>query len=156
MGGTANRAGQSIAALLYAMAMERRKLALWAIRTLLVATLIFILHLATTDRPYDVVAATNDKLGHFLAFGAVAGLVDFAFPASGFGWRKALFVFAFGAIIEIVQAFLPHRESAVIDLAADALGIAAYAVVIAATARLPAFGWVAAIRRGLATAPDRH
>lgn len=96
-----------------------------------------ILHLATTQRSYPVVEDVNDKLNHVLAFAVLAGLTDFSFPGSRFGAAKVLALLGFGLLIEVVQYFLPYRESSMLDWLADALGVAAYVLCIPLLRRLP-------------------
>ncbi|MEQ8902407.1 MAG: VanZ family protein [Roseovarius sp.] len=60
-----------------------------------------------------------DKLAHFLAFGALAAPLAFAYPRH---WRAvALVVLAYGGMIEIVQPFT-GRSAEWADLLADGLG----------------------------------
>lgn len=78
-----------------------------------------------------------DKLLHAGAFFALALLADAGYPGVGRG-RQWAALMAFGLLIECVQWFLPYRESAIDDLVADAVGVAAYALVAAAVRAVPA------------------
>lgn len=95
-------------------------------RIALVVTLITILFLATTSRSIPVAENVNDKANHLLAFGALALLGDFAFPATTFGLKKFLWLLSYGLLIELIQYFLPYREASFLDLMADATGLAIY------------------------------
>lgn len=97
-----------------------------ALRIALVIMLAMILHLATSQQSYPVMADVNDKLNHLLAFGALALLGDFAFPARVFGWKKFLWLLGYGVLIECIQYFLPNREASALDVLADATGLAIY------------------------------
>ncbi|KNX41715.1 VanZ like family protein [Roseovarius tolerans] len=60
-----------------------------------------------------------DKLAHFLAFGALAAPLAFAYPRH---WRAvALAVLAYGGLIEIVQPYM-GRSAEWADLLADGVG----------------------------------
>lgn len=107
------------------------------LRIALAIAVLAILHLATTQRSYPVVEDLNDKVSHVLAFAALALLADFSFPARRFGAGKVVALLAFGLLIEVVQYFLPYRQSSVFDWLADAVGIAAYALCIPLLRRLP-------------------
>ncbi len=107
-----------------------------SLRTALAIAVVAILHLATTQRSYPGVEDLNDKVSHVLAFAGLALLSDFSFPARRFG-TKVIGLLAFGLLIEVVQYFLPYRESSVFDWLADAIGIAAYAVCIPLLRHVP-------------------
>lgn len=95
-------------------------------RLLLVIAMVVISWLATTSRHVPVVEHVNDKINHFTAFFTLALLLDFSFPAAGYGMPKALPLFCYGLLIEVVQYFLPHRTFSLFDLGADAAGLFVY------------------------------
>ena len=68
----------------------------------------------------------NDKANHFLAFGALALLGDFSFPVTRFALKKFLWLLSYGVLIECIQYFLPYREASLLDVMADATGLAIY------------------------------
>ena len=72
----------------------------------------------------------NDKLGHLLAFLALALVADYSFPDKDFLIPKALPLLAYGIGIEIVQYFIPYRSFSVLDMVADAAGLAVYIIII--------------------------
>ncbi|MCM2328838.1 MAG: VanZ family protein [Lysobacter sp.] len=116
--------------------MNPRTLTALARIGLLVAVAL-VSHLAFTDRPYAVVSSLPDKFSHFAAFGVLALLADYAFPAAGFGAAKVFALAGYGLFIEGVQHFLPWREASFLDIVADGAGIAAYALCIPLLARIP-------------------
>lgn len=73
------------------------------------------------ELPFDL----SDKGWHFLGFLAMsAGIVGFCHERRGLlGW--AAFALFMGALIEVLQAFVPGRSSELADLLADAAGVAA-------------------------------
>jgi VanZ family protein len=83
------------------------------------------------------IASVNDKLEHAAAFLALAFLLDFAWPHSGWHFRKAAPLLAYGLFIELVQYFLPYREFSLWDLAADGLGLALYPLALPLLKRTP-------------------
>ncbi len=105
--------------------------------------LILVTHLTTTTHAYPGTEAINDKLAHAGTFLGLAFLADFSFPRSRFGWAKGLGLLAYGLAIEISQHFLPTRTFSLGDLAADALGLAAYVTMVPLLRRVPVlrFRW---------------
>lgn len=103
----------------------------------LLAAIAAITYLAITDRPYPLVESIPDKLNHLAAFAVLGLLADYAFPTARFGAAKVLALAGYGAAIEVVQAFLPHRQASFLDLVADAAGIGLYALCVPALMRIP-------------------
>jgi VanZ family protein len=68
----------------------------------------------------------SDKLAHGLAFLALAGLADFAYPRQPLLY-KLLPLAGYGLALELAQGLLPYREASFLDWLADAAGLAAYA-----------------------------
>ena len=99
--------------------------------------LVVILVLTTMRIPSEVGGAINDKLSHVLAFFALSLLTDFSFVRSRFGLTKAGALFAYGALIELIQHQLPYREFSLADLLANGAGIFAYWWSIPLLQRLP-------------------
>lgn len=66
----------------------------------------------------------NDKIGHFVAYAALAGNAALSFRAR---WIAALLLsFSYGLMFEAIQAFLPDREGlSGADLLANGLGVLA-------------------------------
>jgi VanZ family protein len=66
---------------------------------------------------------TNDKVGHFIAYGI------FAFVSLSYGYRQfsffkiILFTFSFGILMEYCQGFIPGREPSILDALANTVGI---------------------------------
>jgi VanZ family protein len=97
-----------------------------ALRAILFVVLAAVMYLATRSGPIPIVDAVNDKVNHILAFGALALLLDFSFPAGQFGRGKFLLLLCVGLLIEFIQYFLPLREASVSDVMADSTGLAIY------------------------------
>jgi VanZ family protein len=108
-----------------------------AFRLALLATLIVVMHLATTRLQYPVVEDLNDKFDHILAFYVLALLTDFSFPRNGFGPGKVLSLLGYGLLIEAIQYFLPYRSSSLYDVAADVVGLFIYWISLPVLRRLP-------------------
>ena len=64
-----------------------------------------------------------DKANHFIAFFILYILLSLAHLSMSLQ-SKLYILLAFAVQIEIVQAFLPHREFSFLDIFADAVGIA--------------------------------
>lgn len=94
-------------------------------RALLVVLLVVVSYLALTPTPLEGSESGLDKVAHLMAFSALAFVGYLGFPASR-GMRIALLfgLLAYGALIEVLQLFVPGRSSEWGDLLADVLGIA--------------------------------
>ncbi|MFC1684471.1 VanZ family protein [Pseudomonadota bacterium] len=97
-------------------------------RLLLFLALAVNTYLTTTELS-PTLEQVNDKLGHILAYFALALFADGAFPSKSFGWRKWLPLMAYGLLIEVVQSQIPYRQFSVLDLVANGGGLVIYAVV---------------------------
>jgi len=106
-------------------------------RLALVAALVVVTHLATTQMNYPVVENMNDKVDHILAFYVLGFLADFSFPGKRFGLSKVLPILGYGLLIEVIQYFLPYRSFSLYDLAADAAGLAVYWLSLPALKHVP-------------------
>lgn len=108
-----------------------------AVRLILVVTIAVISWQATIQNGVEPPPLMNgDKVLHFFAFGALAFLVDFAFPRSRFGAVKIILLILYGLAIEVVQSFLPYRSASAADLLTDIGGICTYALSIPLLKRL--------------------
>lgn len=101
------------------------------------ATLLVVSYLAVTPAEHKVSQLVSDKLNHLAAFLVLAALLDFSVPRVEFTIAKAGALLGYGLLIEIVQYFLPFRQFSLLDLAVDALGLAAYALLRPLCRRLP-------------------
>lgn len=106
--------------------MSMPRASIIACRIALVITMIVIMFLATARQSFPVVEEINDKANHLLAFGALALLGDFAFPVTRFALKKFLWLLSYGGLIEFIQYFLPYRQASLLDVMADATGLAIY------------------------------
>lgn len=95
-------------------------------RLALFIALIIITFLTTAAINGTITSHLNDKASHFLAFYALAFLVDFSFPKKDFGILKVFELLAYGLLIEASQYFLPYRSFSLYDLAANGTGLLAY------------------------------
>lgn len=64
----------------------------------------------------------QDKIGHFLAYGAVAGAAVLALPLRPV-WQIAATSLLYGGLFEILQSAMPDRYASFYDLLANACGI---------------------------------
>lgn len=99
---------------------------LW--RVALMISVLAVIYLATTSQAYPVPASANDKANHFIAFLELTLLAFLAWPGA-----RLLYivppVLLFGFLIELTQSFLPYREFSLMDVVADAAGVAAGIVI---------------------------
>jgi VanZ family protein len=107
--------------------MALPRITLISFRVALVVALIITMYLATTQQEFPVIDDTNDKVKHILAFYVLAFLTDYSAPKVSFTLSKGLTILGYGLLIEVIQYFLPYREFSLFDLAADGIGIVAYA-----------------------------
>ena len=106
------------------MSLSRRNIILF--RLALAVSVVAIMWLATTEPEYEVVEEINDKVSHILAFVALSFLLDLSFPNRRFDLREVMALLGFGLLIECLQYFIPYRTCSILDLGADAIGIALY------------------------------
>jgi len=84
-----------------------------------------VCYLAVTPTPPKEADLGWDKLNHTLAFASLAVAGGLAFPGSRWQLVRVLLgLLALGALIEIVQYFVPGRSCEWSDLLADGVGIA--------------------------------
>ena len=110
-----------------------------AFRVLLTVTLIALTHLAITPQQYPVLKDISDKANHIFAFYVLALLVDFSFPEDKLGFSKVFALLSYGLLIEVIQHFLPHRTSSLLDVLADGVGIASYGFSLPVLRYVPLF-----------------
>lgn len=100
-------------------------LAIAGARALLALLVVAIGWLALSPRPPAVFSTGWDKGNHLLAFATLAVAASFGSVAAA---RRrlaiALWLLGYGALIEVLQHWVPGRSSEFADLVADAVGIA--------------------------------
>lgn len=110
-------------------------------RPLLAIVLVAGTSAALSETAGTATANMNDKLLHFTGFAVLGLLADFSLPGTAY-WRRLLpLLLLYGALIEVVQGFLPYRSADLLDFLADAAGLVAYG------ALRPLFGRISGDRR---------
>lgn len=96
------------------------------VRFVLFVMAAFAFVMAILPRPPEILPANpSDKVQHMLAFALLSGLGRLAYPRIRACWIF-LWLSAFGALIEVVQAIPAlHRDADVHDWLADSIAIAA-------------------------------
>lgn len=95
-------------------------------RPLLTIVLVAGTSAALSETAGTATANMNDKLLHFTGFTVLGLLADFSLPGTAY-WRRLLpLLLLYGALIEVVQGFLPYRSADLLDFLADAAGLVAY------------------------------
>lgn len=100
----------------------------WLARTALFSAILLISFLAFSSDPPDLTMSMSDKFNHALAFFVLAMVLDQAYAQLKMVWGVALPLIGYGLIIEIVQGQLGYREMSLLDVGADSIGIALYAI----------------------------
>jgi len=99
-------------------------IAAWRVALLLL--IVAVSYLALTPTPPARLDTGWDKLNHALAFSALSIAGYFAFPGSRGRWLAIVCgLVALGGMIEVLQLFVPGRNSEWGDLLADSVGILA-------------------------------
>ncbi|MCU7934579.1 MAG: phosphoribosylamine--glycine ligase [Candidatus Thiodiazotropha sp. (ex Dulcina madagascariensis)] len=106
-------------------------------RALLALALLLFSYLAFTPSEIYLDSSLNDKISHALTFLCLAVLVDFSWPGSRWNRAKILWLMSYGLFIEAVQGFLPYRMFSLLDLAADAVGLLCYPLLLSLLMRIP-------------------
>jgi len=103
-------------------------------RVLLALLLCTITWLALTPAPPQQANLGWDKLNHAAAFATLAAVASLGQLG---GWVRIVWALAtYGALIEVLQSFIPTRSAEWGDLLADGIGIASGLLLAAAIARL--------------------
>ncbi len=98
----------------------------WLFRPLLAIVLVAGTSAALSETAGAATANMNDKVLHLLGFAVLGLLADASLPAAAY-WRRLLpLLLLYGALIEVVQGFLPYRSADLLDFLADAAGLVAY------------------------------
>lgn len=110
-------------------------------RVVFVVLVVVVAFFAVAPVPPKEITTGWDKLNHVSAFAVLTLVARFAFPTGRrAAWTVALALLAYGGLIEIVQLFVPGRESEWADLLGDTIGIGvgmALAAVVPAGRRDP-------------------
>lgn len=102
-----------------------------AVRALFWATWTFSFVMAVTPHPPHFQHEPGDKAQHIAAFATLTAIGTWAFPKLK-GWKLVLWLSAFGALIEVIQAIpVLHRDCDFWDWVADTLAILAMMGLIA-------------------------
>jgi VanZ family protein len=91
----------------------------------LLAVLVLVIgYLALAPQPPEELSTGWDLMNHALAFAALAFVASIGHRQSAARWAAALLaVLAYGALIEVVQLYVPGRIGEWADLMADLVGI---------------------------------
>jgi VanZ family protein len=95
-----------------------------AARIALALALAAITLLALMPAPEVPVTTFWDKADHVIAFVVLALLAVAAFPQLSPGRQLVPALLGYGASLELIQSLLPTRSGSLLDLAADAVGVA--------------------------------
>jgi VanZ family protein len=94
-------------------------------RVVFVVLVVVVAFFAVVPVPPKEFTTGWDKLNHTSAFAALALVGRVAFPAGRrAAWALALALLAYGGLIEIVQLYVPGRDSEWADLLGDTIGVA--------------------------------
>lgn len=100
-----------------------RYMALWrALGWLMIATLVVIMAVPTPATSLQIDYA--DKLVHVAAFGVLGAWTSQLYrPSAALAWRGVGLI-GFGALTELMQVVIPWRSGDLLDLLANAVGVA--------------------------------
>jgi VanZ family protein len=105
-------------------------------RLLLGLALVVVTYGMLSPQPVaDLPLPQGDKLAHLLSFLVLALLADLGWAASGFGPWKYLPLLGYGIAMECVQYYLPGRDFELLDIVADAAGLALYSLILSPVLR---------------------
>ena len=100
-------------------------------RLILGLALLLATWFALTPQPVALPeVALADKWAHLATYLVLAFLVDASWPEHGFHLPKWGALFAYGLVIELLQAQIPNRMFDLGDLVANAVGIGIYAFAV--------------------------
>lgn len=102
----------------------------WLFKVIFYFALVAGCYLAFSPVEGSFQAKFNDKALHFMGFFVMSLCAQLAHPTARFT-ILALGLISFGLLIELIQAYLPHRSFSLWDLAADAVGVGCYFIIFA-------------------------
>ncbi len=91
-------------------------------RLLFFLCFVVVSYLAFTTQDIETLKHTWDKLNHAVAFFTLFLLLSYSFPKLT-NLHKFLMLLLYGIIIEVIQRYIPGRESSLLDILADTVGI---------------------------------
>jgi VanZ family protein len=80
-------------------------------------------YMAFTPKLHSEMPQINDKIQHLLAFGYLTVTLRWAYFSWATPVRTFCLLFAYGLLIELIQGFIPRRQSSGLDLMVDVIGI---------------------------------
>ncbi|CCQ11100.1 hypothetical protein PALB_19740 [Pseudoalteromonas luteoviolacea B = ATCC 29581] len=104
--------------------MTRRVYQALFIACLIVCTLLFLREINSSA----IKISNADKFAHALIFFGLAFVQHHAFRLPV--WLHLLLLTFYGALVEVVQSFVPYREASLGDLLADVAGAFLYFIVL--------------------------
>ena len=93
-------------------------------RILLFICFTAVSYLAFTVQDIEPLRHTWDKLNHAIAFFALFLLLSYSFSKLT-NLQKFIMLLLYGIAIEVIQHYIPTRESSLLDILADIVGISA-------------------------------
>jgi VanZ family protein len=73
---------------------------------------------------------TNDKVGHSLAYLSLSLNLFLLCSSKSERLKAVLFLISYGVLMEIIQGFIPGRDSSINDMIANSTGIGAGLIII--------------------------
>lgn len=73
---------------------------------------------------------TNDKLGHFLAYSTLSFHLLLLYSTKKNRILAILFAVSYGLLMELIQGFIPGRQSSFYDILANTSGVAIGLIII--------------------------
>ncbi len=80
-----------------------------------------------------------DKLNHSFGYFLLVGSLDIGFRTGRRLPAKSALVLAYSFLIEIAQYFIPYRDFSLLDMAANAVGIACFLLLLPHLKRIPVY-----------------
>lgn len=81
----------------------------------------------------------NDKLVHLVSYFILMLTFDFSIKSGEVLWLKAIVVFLYSCVIEYAQDFVPGRDTSMLDVMANSVGIVAFLLCVPLLKRLNAY-----------------
>jgi VanZ family protein len=97
-----------------------------ALRLLLLLEFLGIVYLSLKSPNGGVNVQLNDKVGHFIGYGVLSlnTFLVFGFKPIRKGILLVFGLLGMGAILEVLQGFVPGREVSGLDIIANSIGVA--------------------------------
>lgn len=94
------------------------------VQLILISYILLVIFLSLIPTAALVSGMPSDKLAHFLAYGVMGGLAYLSVESKAKKAYLFIIIISLGAVLEVLQFFIPGRSTSFFDMIANTLGAA--------------------------------